>query len=160
MLVGGASTPYWNAPGYFGPWAGGYFGGFGFGGGFLPGLLFGSMLGGGMFGWGGDAYADPASTAIRAATPGASETSAAAISAGVATSAAETSAEAISGAAEGTSSTRRPRKRGFGSLRTSAGRLKAALEKGPYALEWVVRWRLEQGKSRPISSRVSKSPGS
>jgi hypothetical protein len=38
--------PYWNAPGYFGPWAGGYFGGFGFGGvgGFLPGRRFPGVL--------------------------------------------------------------------------------------------------------------------
>jgi hypothetical protein len=56
VMVGGRPTPYYDAPGYFGPWAGGYFGGFapGFGG-FLPGLLFGSLIGGGMFGgWGGD----------------------------------------------------------------------------------------------------------
>jgi hypothetical protein len=52
IVLGGRSMPYWNAPSYFGPWAGGYFGGFGFGGfgGFLPGLLFGSMLGGGLGG--------------------------------------------------------------------------------------------------------------
>jgi hypothetical protein len=52
IVLNGRSMPYWNAPGYFGPWAGGYFGGFGFGGvgGFLPGLLFGSMLGGGLGG--------------------------------------------------------------------------------------------------------------
>ena len=38
IVLNGRSMPYWNAPGYFGPWAGGYFGGFGFGGvgGFLP----------------------------------------------------------------------------------------------------------------------------
>jgi hypothetical protein len=56
VMVGGASTPYWNAPGYFGPWAGGYFGGFGFGG-FLPGLLFGSLLSGGLGGWAAPAAA-------------------------------------------------------------------------------------------------------
>jgi hypothetical protein len=52
IVLNGRPMPYWNAPGYFGPWAGGYFGGFGFGGvgGFLPGLLFGSMLGGGLGG--------------------------------------------------------------------------------------------------------------
>jgi hypothetical protein len=52
IVLNGRSMPYWNAPGYFGPWAGGYFGGFGFGGvgGFLPGVLFGSMLGGGLGG--------------------------------------------------------------------------------------------------------------
>jgi hypothetical protein len=49
VLVGGRATPYWNAPAYYGPWAGGFFGGFG-GGMLLPGLLFGSMLGGGLFG--------------------------------------------------------------------------------------------------------------
>ena len=47
--VGGRSTPYWNAPGYYGPWAGAYFGGFGL----FEGMLLGSMLGGmGPFGWG------------------------------------------------------------------------------------------------------------
>jgi hypothetical protein len=52
IVLNGRSMPYWNAPGCFGPWAGGYFGGFGFGGvgGFLPGLLFGSMLEGGLGG--------------------------------------------------------------------------------------------------------------
>ena len=47
--VGGRMTPYWNAPGYYGPWAGGYFGGFPMGG-LFTGLLLGSWLGGG---WGG-----------------------------------------------------------------------------------------------------------
>jgi hypothetical protein len=47
--VGGQMTPYWNAPGYYGPWAGGYFGGFPMGG-LFSGLLLGSFLGGG---WGG-----------------------------------------------------------------------------------------------------------
>jgi hypothetical protein len=47
--VGGRMTPYWNAPGYYGPWAGGYFGGFPMGG-LFTGLLLGSFLGGG---WGG-----------------------------------------------------------------------------------------------------------
>jgi hypothetical protein len=47
--VGGRMTPYWNAPGYYGPWAGGYFGGFPMGG-LFSGLLLGSFLGGG---WGG-----------------------------------------------------------------------------------------------------------
>lgn len=51
IVLNGRSMPYWNAPGYFGPWAGGYFGGFGLGGvGLLPGLLFGSMLSGGLLG--------------------------------------------------------------------------------------------------------------
>jgi hypothetical protein len=47
--AGGGMTPYWNAPGYYGPWAGGYFGGFPMGG-LFSGLLLGSFLGGG---WGG-----------------------------------------------------------------------------------------------------------
>ncbi len=38
---------YWNAPGHFGPWAGGYFKGFG-GGSLLPTLLVGSALGAGL----------------------------------------------------------------------------------------------------------------
>jgi hypothetical protein len=46
IVLNGRSMPYWNAPGYFGPWAGGYFGGFGFGGvgGFLPGRRFPGVL--------------------------------------------------------------------------------------------------------------------
>jgi hypothetical protein len=52
VLVGGRPTPYYYAPAYFSPWAGGYFGGFGGMGGFFPGLIFGEMLGGG-FGYGG-----------------------------------------------------------------------------------------------------------
>src|SRR3954447_11747172 len=65
--VGGRSVPYWNAPAYYGPWAGGFYGGFG-GGSFLGGLLVGEMLGGwggGLFGggyydggWGGDGGGD------------------------------------------------------------------------------------------------------
>ncbi|HEV3497328.1 MAG TPA: hypothetical protein VHA34_13360, partial [Actinomycetes bacterium] len=47
--AGGRMTPYWNAPGYYGPWAGGYFGGFPMQG-LFTGLLLGSFLGGG---WGG-----------------------------------------------------------------------------------------------------------
>ena len=43
----GGYGPYWNAPAYYGPWAGGFFGGFG-GGSFLGGLLIGNMLGGGF----------------------------------------------------------------------------------------------------------------
>src|SRR5215211_2840572 len=53
--AGGQMTPYWNAPGYYGPWAGGYFGGFPMGG-LFTGLLLGSFLGGGWGGcgdWGG-----------------------------------------------------------------------------------------------------------
>jgi hypothetical protein len=49
--AGGGMTPYWNAPGYYGPWAGGYFGGFPMGG-LFTGLALGSLLGGG-WGWGG-----------------------------------------------------------------------------------------------------------
>jgi hypothetical protein len=53
--LAGGRRPYWEAPSYFGPWAGGYFGG-GFGGfgGFLPGMLFGGLLGGAFGGWGHD----------------------------------------------------------------------------------------------------------
>jgi hypothetical protein len=57
VLVGGQAVPYYDAPGVFRPYVGGYYSGFGgpaFGG-FLPGLLFGSMLGGG---WGGGFF-DP-----------------------------------------------------------------------------------------------------
>ncbi|CAN5154978.1 hypothetical protein BH20ACT9_BH20ACT9_02700 [soil metagenome] len=43
VSVGGRPVPYWNAPAFYGPWAGGYFGGYT--GGLLPGLLVGSMLG-------------------------------------------------------------------------------------------------------------------
>src|SRR4051794_3951162 len=55
VLVGGRAMPYYMAPAYFGPWAGGFFGG---GGGmFLPGLLAGTVLGGSLLGpsmaWGG-----------------------------------------------------------------------------------------------------------
>jgi hypothetical protein len=49
ITVGGRSLPYWNAPAYYGPWAGGYFGGFGL----FEGFLIGSMFGGGFgSGWG------------------------------------------------------------------------------------------------------------
>lgn len=47
VMVGGRSTPYWNAGPAYGPWAGGFFGGFG---GLFPGLLLGSMLGGAFSG--------------------------------------------------------------------------------------------------------------
>lgn len=46
VSVGGHPVPYWNAPAFYGPWAGGYFAGYT--GGLLPGLLIGSMLGDGM----------------------------------------------------------------------------------------------------------------
>ncbi|MGH8900490.1 MAG: hypothetical protein ACRDYA_02130 [Egibacteraceae bacterium] len=53
VLVGGTRMPYWSAPGWFSPWAGGYFGGAG--GSLLTGLLIGSALSGGWsHGWGGD----------------------------------------------------------------------------------------------------------
>jgi hypothetical protein len=54
VVAGGRSVPYWNAPPYFSPWAGGYFMPFG-GMGFLSGLFVGNLLGGayGGFGWGG-----------------------------------------------------------------------------------------------------------
>jgi hypothetical protein len=63
VMVGGSRMPYWNAPGAFGPWAGGYFGGAG--GGLLTGLLLGTALSGGFGGWGygagyGAGYADAA----------------------------------------------------------------------------------------------------
>jgi hypothetical protein len=57
VQTGGRSVPYWNAPPYFGPWAGGYFMPFG-GMGFLSGLFVGELLGGAFGGlgygsWGG-----------------------------------------------------------------------------------------------------------
>ena len=51
VLAGGRMVPYWNAPPYFGPWAGGYFMPFG-GVGFLSGLFLGELLGGAYGGWG------------------------------------------------------------------------------------------------------------
>jgi uncharacterized membrane protein YgcG len=56
VLVGGRSVPYWNAPPYFGPWAGGYFMPFG-GMGFLSGLFVGELLGGAYGGWGYGSWA-------------------------------------------------------------------------------------------------------
>jgi hypothetical protein len=47
--AGGQRVPYWNAPGYYAPYAGGFFGGFGGMGGLFTGFLLGSALGG----WGG-----------------------------------------------------------------------------------------------------------
>jgi hypothetical protein len=49
IVTGGRRVPYYDAPGWYGPYAGGFYGGFT---GFLPGLLFGSMLGGAFGGWG------------------------------------------------------------------------------------------------------------
>ena len=59
VTVGGTRRPYYDAPAYYGPWAGGYFGGFGL----FEGLLLGSMLGGGWggFGWGGGMGGDQGS---------------------------------------------------------------------------------------------------
>jgi hypothetical protein len=51
VMAGGRKVPYWNAPPYFGPWAGGYFMPFG-GTGFLSGLFVGELLGGAYGGWG------------------------------------------------------------------------------------------------------------
>ena len=51
VVTGGQRVPYWNAPPYFGPWAGGYFMPFG-GMGFLSGLFVGELLGGAWGGWG------------------------------------------------------------------------------------------------------------
>jgi hypothetical protein len=51
VTAGGRLVPYWNAPPYFGPWAGGYFMPFG-GMGFLSGLFLGELLGGAYGGWG------------------------------------------------------------------------------------------------------------
>lgn len=48
ITVEGRRVPYWEAPAYYGPWAGGYWGG----GGLLQGMILGSMFGGG-FGGGG-----------------------------------------------------------------------------------------------------------
>jgi hypothetical protein len=42
-LAGGGRVPYWQAPAYYGPYAGGFFGGWG-GGGLLTGFLAGSLL--------------------------------------------------------------------------------------------------------------------
>ena len=51
VTVGGRRQPFWQAPSYFGPWAGGFYGG-----GLLPGLLAGSLLGS-TFAGPSDAYA-------------------------------------------------------------------------------------------------------
>jgi hypothetical protein len=51
VMARGQMVPYWNAPRYFGPWAGGYFMPFG-GTGFLSGLFLGELLGGAYGGWG------------------------------------------------------------------------------------------------------------
>ena len=51
ITVGDRRMPYWDAPPYYGPWAGGYYGGFGFGG-LFEGMLIGTLLSGGL-GFGG-----------------------------------------------------------------------------------------------------------
>src|SRR5439155_16367299 len=51
VVAGGQTVPYWNAPPYFAPWAGGYFRPYG-GAGFLSGLFVGELLGGAYGGWG------------------------------------------------------------------------------------------------------------
>ena len=56
VVAGGRRIPYWNAPSYFGPWAGGYFSPFG-GTGFLSGLFVGELLGGTYGGWGYGSWA-------------------------------------------------------------------------------------------------------
>ena len=56
VIAGGRRVPYWNAPPYFGPWAGGYFMPFG-GTGFLSGLFVGELLGGAYGGWGYGSWA-------------------------------------------------------------------------------------------------------
>lgn len=56
VVAGGRRMPYWNAPSYFGPWAGGYFSPFG-GTGFLSGLFVGELLGGAYGGWGYGSWA-------------------------------------------------------------------------------------------------------
>ncbi|MDX6407222.1 MAG: hypothetical protein QOE13_293 [Gaiellaceae bacterium] len=56
VMTGGRMVPYWNAPPYFGPWAGGYFMPFG-GTGFISGLFVGELLGGAFGGWGYGSWA-------------------------------------------------------------------------------------------------------
>jgi len=56
VVAGGRTVPYWSAPRYFGPWAGGYFMPFG-GTGFLSGLFVGELLGGSFGGWGYGSWA-------------------------------------------------------------------------------------------------------
>jgi hypothetical protein len=56
VVAGGRRVAYWNAPSYFGPWAGGYFAPFG-GTGFLSGLFVGELLGGAYGGWGYGSWA-------------------------------------------------------------------------------------------------------
>lgn len=56
VMARGRLVPYWSAPPYFGPWAGGYFMPFG-GMGFLSGLFVGDLLGGAYGGWGYGSWA-------------------------------------------------------------------------------------------------------
>lgn len=71
VLVRGERVPYWDAPAYYGPWAGGFFGG---AGGILPALLVGSALAGGLSAFGafdgGGEEADPFDYAGLGADPG------------------------------------------------------------------------------------------
>jgi hypothetical protein len=53
VTVDGERRPYWDAPSYYGPWAGGYYGA---NSGFLSGLLLGGWFGGGWGGWGGGGW--------------------------------------------------------------------------------------------------------
>ena len=61
VATGGRKVPYWSAPPYFGPWAGGYFMPFG-GTGFLSGLFVGELLGGAFGGWGYGSWAGAGTT--------------------------------------------------------------------------------------------------
>jgi hypothetical protein len=61
VTAGGRRVPYWNAPPYFGPWAGGYFMPFG-GTGFLSGLFVGELLGGAYGGLGYGSWAGSATS--------------------------------------------------------------------------------------------------
>ena len=88
VVAGGSTVPYWNAPPYFSPWAGGYFMPFG-GMGFLSGLFVGELLGGAYGGWG-----PAAGRATGDAGGGFGSASGGATSAGAWTSAVVTSAAA------------------------------------------------------------------
>jgi hypothetical protein len=55
VQAGGRTVPWWSAPAYYGPYAGGFFGGWG-GGSFLGGLLVGEALSAGLGGWGWGGY--------------------------------------------------------------------------------------------------------
>ena len=57
VTVAGTRRPYYDAPSYYGPWAGGYYGGFG-GSGLFNGFLLGTLLSGGWGGGYGSGYGD------------------------------------------------------------------------------------------------------